>query len=101
MGPHDVSTIADLLCKLLGMNDSTPLDPQQPPSLETRVQRLEEMQAHEQRLLEQLNEVVRDLNREIAAISQITDQHRSRLEWLSKNLPAEPRSLEDEKPPHY
>lgn len=90
------------------MADSTdpsavPPNPTDADSQETslqRVTRLEETVAHQQHLLDQLNDVVIGLRRELADLAKQSAEQQSRL----KTLMSDHSMIEhdpDERPPHY
>ncbi len=71
-------------------------------NLEERVERLEMELAHQQRTLDQLNEVVADQSVELLRLQRSTQQMAKQLESLAPPAgDAEPVDLADEKPPHY
>jgi SlyX protein len=69
-------------------------------SLEARLTDLETIISHQQKLIEDLNDVVIDLQKRIDVlpreISRLSDEIR-----VTRQLSAEIRRPEDEKPPHY
>jgi uncharacterized coiled-coil protein SlyX len=68
-----------------------------------RIERLEMELAHQQRVTEQLNEVVTEQTKELLRLSRAFDRLTKQVVELRKQ-PAgnEPSpTLEDEKPPHY
>ncbi len=69
-------------------------------SLEARLTDLETIISHQQKLIEDLNDVVIDLQKRIDVlpreISRLSDEIR-----VARELSAEIRRPEDEKPPHY
>ena len=70
-------------------------------SLQSRLTRLEESQAHDQHLVTQLNDIIHNLNREVAGLQATISGQQERINRLASRIPEEPRSLEDDKPPHY
>lgn len=68
-----------------------------------RIEKLEVTLAHQQRLIEQLNEVVTEQTKQMLRMGRTLDQLTKQVVELRKR-PAltEPQpTLEDEKPPHY
>ena len=69
-------------------------------TLEERVTRLEEIHSHHQHLMDQLNEVIVGLRRDLTRLEKRYDEQQSRL----KTLMADHSVIEDdpdERPPHY
>ncbi len=73
----------------------------EPQTLETRVTELEELLTHQQRTLEQLNEVVLEQERRLKAIQasmlDLNNELTEVSEWVAENRPTE----NEETPPHY
>jgi SlyX protein len=74
-------------------------DPERPrdEALEQRIQALEERLAYQQRLLEELNEVVLEQRGELDRLSRQAVASRATIEQLL----AQGEDLPHEKPPHY
>jgi uncharacterized coiled-coil protein SlyX len=68
-----------------------------------RIEKLEVALAHQQRLIEQLNEVVTEQTKEMLRMGRTLDQLTKQVVELRKRpTSTEPQpTLEDEKPPHY
>jgi len=67
-----------------------------------RIERLEFELAHQQRITEQLNEVVTEQNRQLFRIGRDLDQLKKQITDLKQRPTSDPApTLEDEKPPHY
>ncbi|MFO0820962.1 MAG: SlyX family protein [Pirellulales bacterium] len=73
-------------------NDSTTLD--------QRCERLESRYAHLERVVETLNEVVIEQGKRIALLERQVALLTHQWQAVAETGP-EPRSLEDDKPPHY
>jgi uncharacterized coiled-coil protein SlyX len=71
------------------------------PDLLDRIVHLEEVFAHHDQLVQQLNQVVVELREEVDGLSRKCQEQLGRIECLVQNQATEPRSLEDDKPPHY
>jgi uncharacterized coiled-coil protein SlyX len=71
-----------------------------PTPLETRVTGLEELLTHQQRLLDQLNEVILRQQRELAALGSRLSRLEAAVDSVADQT-AEHRTAEDERPPHY
>jgi len=67
--------------------------------LQTHVTRLQETVAFQQRTLDDLNEVVIDMRKELDRLHKASSDQTSRIEWLSANVSSDMDP--DEKPPHY
>lgn len=71
-------------------------------NLEERVERLEMEVAHQQRTLDQLNEVVIEQSLDLLRVQRTLQQLAKQLEDLATPpVTSEPVDLVDEKPPHY
>ncbi len=72
-------------------------------NLDERVERLEMEVAHQQRVTDQLNEVVSIQSLDILRLQRVNDQLMKQIEELrlGNNGAEEAIDLEDEKPPHY
>lgn len=72
-------------------------------NLDERVERLEMEVAHQQRVTEQLNEVVSLQSLDIMRLQRVNEQLVKQIEQLRLRGNEEETvvSLEDEKPPHY
>ena len=68
--------------------------------LESRVTELESLFSHGQRLLEQLDEIVREQATRLAAQQRRMQQLHDQIERQTAAM-TERRTLEDERPPHY
>ena len=71
-----------------------------PPDF-ARMQSLEETVLHLQRHVEQLDQVVRSQSKELLDLARESKRVRDKLREIDSALTEKPRSLEDEKPPHY
>ena len=69
--------------------------------LEDRCIELEMKLAHQQRLCEQLNDVVVDHTRQIMNLERLVDQFRKQLGELRETRKGEQINLAEERPPHY
>jgi uncharacterized coiled-coil protein SlyX len=69
--------------------------------LETRVQELEIALAHQQRLCEQLNEVVTSQTEELMTLNKLIPILQSQLQELKISAGSRSPATADEKPPHY
>lgn len=69
-------------------------------SLLRRTHELEERYTHLQRTVEDLNEVVIDQGRKIDQLERHMALYARQLGALSERVP-EPRTLEEDRPPHY
>ncbi len=67
---------------------------------EERVVRLEELYTHYERVTNELNDVIIKQGRKIETLEESIARMEYRLGSLSQKLET-PRSLEDDKPPHY
>jgi SlyX protein len=75
-------------------------DRNQPESVAVRVTNLEELFTHLQRQLQDLDQVVLQQQKQIEKLQ--AELRRLSLQLaLLREPPPEPRSLEDERPPHY
>lgn len=72
----------------------------EPPDWAARLTRLEELYLHQERLLRELDEVMRDVQQRLSLQEQRVRPLVSRLEDLAQGL-SEQRSPEEERPPHY
>ena len=79
------------------MNDSTRPAPDDPLK---RIEELEIRYTHLQRATDELHEVLLDQGRQIDALTRKLTMLVGRLDALAERE-VEPRSLEDDKPPHY
>jgi uncharacterized coiled-coil protein SlyX len=68
--------------------------------LEQRVVELEELFAHHERLVQQLNEVVVELRAELSIVQTQSFEQQARIRMLSENQESQGDPF-DEKPPHY
>ncbi len=69
---------------------------------EERIERLEMEVAHQQRTLDQLNEVVIEQSVDLLRLQRTLEQLAKQLEELTTPpVGAEPLDLVEEKPPHY
>ena len=68
--------------------------------LAARVLRLEERLSHEQHAVEQLNQVIIQLQNDIARLDLELAKHQGRLQEISDKQSDE-IDVQDEKPPHY
>ena len=66
-----------------------------------RFERLEISLAHQQRLCEQLNEVVTQQADQIAQLEKLVPKLQVEIRELQQSLRSERFSVDDEKPPHY
>ena len=71
----------------------------EPEQVAARVGELEILLTHQQRLVEELNEVILTQHRRIDALELQVSRLTRELESLTPT--AEARKLEDDKPPHY
>lgn len=68
--------------------------------LQQRVVSLEELFSHEERKVQQLNQVVVDLRRELDQLNSQMAQLQARFRWVLENA-NNGENLPHEKPPHY
>jgi len=68
--------------------------------LEARLQRLEEFYLHQQRWLQTLDEVLRDLRLDLERLEKRVEITQARVEW-SIEMRDRGDDLPHEKPPHY
>ena len=69
--------------------------------LESRVTELEMSLAHQQRLCEQLNDVVTSQTRQLIALEKLVPSLQQQLKELKFALKGDQPSPHDERPPHY
>jgi len=69
-------------------------------ALAARVTELEELSTHQERTVQQLNEVILQQERRLAETEAALKRLAEKFETLSTSADT-PRSLEDERPPHY
>ena len=72
----------------------------QPHDLQDRVTQLEECFAHQERLVEQLNNVVIQLRSDLARVESKHEEQQRNVKWLLENT-SNVEDQADEKPPHY
>lgn len=80
------------------------MSPEKPESierLETRIIELEGLYTHQQKLIQDLNDVVIDQQRRLDQCESHAARLSARTESLLASLEETPRCLEDDKPPHY
>lgn len=65
-----------------------------------RITRLEEKHAHLERIVADLNEVILDQHKRIERLESLLTRADQRIEQLHAALD-QPRSAEEERPPHY
>lgn len=70
-------------------------------SLRDQVVKLEELHAHQQHVVDQLSEMIRVMRSDMDAMRTTVDRLKHQVQFVQSSIPAEPRSLEDDKPPHY
>ena len=69
-------------------------------AFQVRITQLEETVLHQERLVEQLNEIVIQLRADLEKMETENEGQRRQVKWLTENnLIIEDRA--DEKPPHY
>ncbi|MFK7737176.1 MAG: SlyX family protein [Pirellulaceae bacterium] len=68
---------------------------------ETRVEELEIALAHQQRLCEQLNEVVTSQTEELMKLTKLLPALQSQVQELKASARGQGTASIDEKPPHY
>lgn len=81
-----------------GMNEPSGNESQ---SLEEKVVKLEELHAHQQHVVDQLSEMIRVMRTDMDGMRLAVDRLKHQVQFVQSSIPAEPRSLEDDKPPHY
>ncbi len=81
------------------MNDRPP-QPPEPHPLEPRLVAVEELMTHLDRVLQDLNEVVLNQQQRLERLETRWSRLANELEIVSQRVD-EPRTLEDDKPPHY
>ena len=69
--------------------------------VEKRLMDLEVGLAHQQRLCEQLNEVVTEQNKQLLALQKLLPNLKSQLTELKQQVASKSAPPPDEKPPHY
>lgn len=65
-----------------------------------RITTLEEKLAHQERIIADLNEVILDQQKRLTRLEALLQRADDRIERLSVAID-QPRSAEDERPPHY
>lgn len=81
-----------------GMNEPSGNESQ---SLSEKVVKLEELHAHQQHVVDQLSEMIRVMRTDMDGMRSAVDRLKHQVQFVQSSIPAEPRSLEDDKPPHY
>ena len=71
-----------------------------PAELHQRLVQLEEWFTHEERKVQQLNQVILELHSHIDGLQKRMASLEHRLQWVAENSPAN-ENLPHEKPPHY
>ena len=69
--------------------------------LEARIVELEGLFTHQQKLVQDLNEVIVDQQRRLSLCESHAARLSARTESILASMEEAPRSLEDDKPPHY
>ncbi|QDU97605.1 SlyX family protein [Lignipirellula cremea] len=72
----------------------------EPNPLQDRVTKLEESTAHQEHLVEQLNQIVIQLRVDLERLESENREHRRQVKWLTENNTTS-QEIVDEKPPHY
>lgn len=70
-----------------------------PEPMQHQINKLQETVAFQQRTLDDLNEVVLQIRRELDQATRQLQQQKSKVQWLSENAATD--NLPHEKPPHY
>ena len=70
-------------------------------SLQEQVVKLEELHAHQQHVVDQLSEMIRVMRKDMDGLQLAVDRLKQQVQFVQSSIPSEPRSLEDDKPPHY
>ena len=69
-------------------------------AFQVRITQLEETVLHQERLVEQLNDIVIQLRADFAKIETENEERRRQVKWLTENNSIVEDRV-DEKPPHY
>ena len=69
-------------------------------AFQVRITQLEETVLHQERLVEQLNEIVIQLRADLAKMATENEERRRQVKWLTENKSIIEDRV-DEKPPHY